>query len=49
MKHTNDQRFAEGKLLLVAHPQGFRRGKLPAEGAVEAGAARPHRVARRCR
>ena len=33
--HTNDQRFSDGKLLLVAHPQGFRRGKLPAEGAVE--------------
>ena len=35
VKHTNDQRFAEGRLLLVAHPQGFRRGKLPAEGEVE--------------
>ena len=33
--HTNDQRFGEGNLVLVAHPQGFRRGKLPAEGAVE--------------
>ena len=43
--YTMDQRFAAGKLLLVPHPQGFFRGKRPAEGKAEQakrdGAIRP--------
>ena len=35
VEHTLDQRFAEGKLLMVPHPQGFRRGKQPAVTEVE--------------
>lgn len=35
VEHTMDQRFAAGKLLMVPHPQGFFRGRKPAESEVD--------------